>query len=106
MNLDQYFGTLSGMVALTLIVAGYLNTHLFTTSATWIKRVVSWLIPIVLSFVGLWQNIGMFEGVNVLWTAIYGLATGLISNGLFDISVIQAILEFIKAKKPEPKDNN
>lgn len=103
MNLDQYFGTLAGMVALTLLVAGYLNTHFFTNAATWIKRVVSWGVPIILSFIGLWQNVGMFEGINILWTAIYGLATGLISNGVFDIAVIQSILEFIKAKKPEPK---
>lgn len=105
MNLDQYFGTLAGMVALTLLVAGYLNTHIFTNSATWVKRVVSWTVPIILSFIGLWQHAGMFETVNALWTGIYGFATGLISNGVFDIAVIQAILEFIKAKKPEPKKN-
>ena len=101
LNLNEYFGSLSLMASLVAIITGYLNTYvpfLKNANGTW-KQIVSWVISIVVVFIGQLKSVGMVAETNTLWTAITGVAVGLVANGIFDIKIVQAILSFIKANK-------
>lgn len=99
LNINEYFGSLSLMASLVAIITGYLNTYvpfLKSANGTW-KQVTSWVISIALVFIGQFKGVGLVAETTALWTAITGVAVGLIANGIFDIKIVQAILSFIKA---------
>lgn len=99
-DISSYFQSLGLTAGLTLIITGYLNTHALKTANSTIKQIVSWVVAIALAFVGMWKGIGMFSSLSIGWTIVSGLAVGLVANGIFDVALVQSILEFIKAKKP------
>lgn len=99
MDYSQYFISLAATAATATIVTGYVTTHLLKTLSSQMKQVASWVIAIGICFLANWQGWGLFADLSLVWTAIYGLATGLVSNGIFDINVIQIILGAIGAKK-------
>jgi hypothetical protein len=101
LNINEYFGSLSLMASLVAIITGYLNTHvpfLKNANGTW-KQIISWVISIVVVFIGQLKSVGMVAETSALWTGITGVAVGLVANGIFDIKIVQAILSFIKANK-------
>jgi hypothetical protein len=100
-DINDYFGSLGLMASLVAIITGYLNTHVpFLQKANGtIKQLVSWAISIGLVFIGQLKSVGMVADSSTLWTAITGIAVGLVANGIFDIKLVQAILSFIKANK-------
>lgn len=100
-NINDYFGSLGLMASLVAIITGYLNTHVsFLKNANGtVKQIVSWVISILVVFIGQLKSVGMVAETSTLWTAITGVAVGLVANGIFDIKLVQAILSFIKANK-------
>jgi hypothetical protein len=104
-DINNYFGDLGLLSGLVTIITGYLNTHVpFLKNANGtIKQLVSWAVAILVVFVGQLKAVGMVAELNTLWTAITGVAVGLIANGIFDINLVKAILSFIKANKTEKK---
>jgi hypothetical protein len=98
-DISSYFATLSAAAGLVVIISGYVNAHVFVSSSATLKQIVSWVIAIAIAFVGQIKGIGMFVDTSILWTAANGLAVGLVANGIFDITIVQSVLEFIKAKK-------
>jgi len=99
-DISSYFGTLAAAAGLVVILAGYVNTHVFSTASATVKQIVSWVLAIVVAFVGQIKGLGVFASTDVIWTVLNGLGVGLVANGIFDVGLVQSILEFIKAKKP------
>jgi hypothetical protein len=97
-DISNYFGSLATLASLTVIITGYINTHLFETGGVW-KQLVSWIVAISLAFIGQSKGIGIVADTDFWWTLINGLSIGLVANGLFDVTLIQNILQFLKAKK-------
>ena len=97
--IENYFvdlGALSGLVVI-------LSLALFSVvkiPVLWAKQIITWLISIGLAFVGQIWNIGIFEGVNTVWTIILGVGGGLLANGIYDATFVQMMLEFLKIKIP------
>lgn len=101
MNLEDYFGTISAMLGASLLITGWITTQVIKDGSNTVNRIVSWLVPIALSFAGKALGLGMFETMTVLWTAINGLGIALAANGVFDITFIQQLLALIGARKKE-----
>lgn len=116
------FSTLGGLAALTVVITGFINKT-FKVEKDWVKQLISWLVPVVVSVVGFALQLGLFAafGPLTLWTGwvysiLTGLGVGLISNGLYDINGVQSLLDLItkwigtlQAKKaaknqPQPKE--
>jgi hypothetical protein len=95
-DISNYFGSLAALASLTVIISGYINTHIFSLGSSTLKQVVSWVVAILVCVVGSLK--GLVVDTSVLWTIVNGLAVGLVANGIFDVSIVQSILEFIKAK--------
>lgn len=98
MDLTLYFTSFGALAGLVIIITEFLK-NLLKANTTW-SQVISWGVSMLLVFIGNIFSLGAFVGLTPLWIAIYGIATGLVANGLFDINIIQAILEFIKLRKP------
>jgi hypothetical protein len=96
-DLSPYFGTLTAVAALVLLVTGWVKTHLVKVDG-WKAHLLSWVVSGVIAFVGKWQGLGIFADSTILWTVLNAVAVGLIANGLYTIDVIQKILELLKAK--------
>jgi len=98
-DISSYFGSLAALASLTVILTGYLNTHVLAGLPSTGKQIASWCVAVVLAFVGQMKGVGFVADTSFVWTAINGLAVGLIANGIFDVKIVQSILEFVKAKK-------
>ena len=97
-NFNVWFGTLAGIAAVTVFVAGFFNTLLGIGKKIW-RQIVSWIVAVILVFAGSIFNIGFIADFPWLTTLVYGLAAGLVANGMFDINIVKAILEFLNLKK-------
>ena len=98
-DISSYFTSLTLLAALATIVSGYVNTHALSNASSTMKQIASWVVAIGLAFVGSLKGLGIVADTSVLFTALNGLAIGLVSNGIFDVSLVQSVLEFIRAKK-------
>jgi len=96
MDLVQYFQSLPLIAALIITVSEYL-TRFTKVYGLW-AQIQSWAISIAIALLGYFLQLGIFEGINLLWTFIYGISAGLIANGLFDFELIKAFLELIKVR--------
>ena len=93
-NINVWLATLSGVAAVTVFLAAFLNTLLKTKG--FMKQVVAWVVAILLLVVGNLVNMGFMAELNWLHTIVYGIAAGFISNGIFDLETIKAILRALK----------
>lgn len=89
------------LAALVTVASGYLNTHLplLKEAGATAKQITSWVVSIALVFIGQVKSVGIVAELNTLWTVINGIAVGLVANGVFDITLVQSILTFLKANK-------
>ena len=85
------------MAAVTVFLAAFLNTLLKTQG--FVKQLVAWIISILLLVVGNLLNMGFMAELNWLHTIVYGIAAGFISNGIFDLETVKAILRALKIEK-------
>ena len=60
------------------------------------KQVVAWIIAILLLVIGNLVNMGFMAELTWLHTIVYGIAAGFISNGIFDLETVKAILRALK----------
>lgn len=93
-NFNLYLQTLGGIAALTLFVAGLLNKLLKTEG--FYKQLVAWLVAIVLAVIGNLLNIGLTAEATWINTIIFGVASGFIANGIFDIDLVKRLLQALK----------
>lgn len=97
-NFNTWFATLGGIAALTVFVAAFITTIFKVSAKVW-KQIIAWLVAVALVTAGNLLNIGFVADFPWITTIIYGLAAGLVANGLFDINTVQALLSLINLKK-------
>ena len=100
-NINVWLGSLTGIAAVTVFIAGFVNTLLKTTGF-W-KQLVAWVVSIILLVIGNAVNMGFMAELSWLHTLIYGIAGGFLANGIFDIEFIKTILRFLKVIPAEVK---
>ena len=98
-NINVWLGSLAGVAAVTVFLAGAVNTLLKTTG--FIKQLIAWIIAIILLVVGNLVNLGFMAEMNWLHTLVYGIAAGFLANGIFDIALVKLLLQAIGF---EPKE--
>lgn len=96
-NFNTWLASLAGMAAVTVFLAGAVNTLFKTTG--FVKQLVAWIIAIVLLIAGNLVNLGFMADLSWLHTIIYGVAAGFIANGIFDIEFVKVILRLLKIEK-------
>ena len=96
-NINVWLASLAGVAAVTVFLAAFLNTLLKTQG--FVKQLVAWIISILLLVVGNLLNMGFMAELNWLHTIVYGIAAGFISNGIFDLETVRAILRALKIEK-------
>jgi biotin transporter BioY len=94
MDIGNYFVSLLALVPLVVLISEFLKKT-FKVEKSWLKQVLSWVVAVVLCLVGDWLNLGMFKDFSLITTLAYGVATGLVANGVFDISIVQTLLNLL-----------
>lgn len=95
----EYFTTLSALAGAVLVVTQFALKFIHTK----FDQYFSWLMAVILSVVGWLFQIGVF--VELPWWSIpiYATAAGLAANGLYDINVINWVLNVVFAKAKNKK---
>ena len=95
---DVFVGSLGGLAVVSIWLTGVIN-GLFRDAKSWIKQVVSWLVPTVFAiFVTYVLGVGFLVGRSILEILVFGLAAGLVSNGLFDIGFVKTAVNWLVGK--------
>ena len=92
-NINVWLGSLAGIAAVTVFLASVVN-KLFKFEGFW-RQLSAWLIAVILMALGNLVNLGFMAEMDWLHTIVYGIATGFISNGIFDIAFVQLVLQTI-----------
>jgi len=96
-NFPVWFGTLAGIAALGVFLAGVVN-GLFKITGKVGKQIVAWIICVVLAFIGNLINLGFLSEATWVITLIYGLGAGLVANGIFDVALVKAFILAIESQ--------
>ncbi len=96
-NINVWLGSLAGIAAVTVFLAAAVN-KLLKLEGFW-KQLMAWIVAILLMVVGNLVNLGFMAELDWLHTIVYGIAAGFISNGIFDLETVKAILRALKIEK-------
>ena len=97
-NFNVLIGSLAGYAAVSIFITGLVNGWLKVTKS-WIKQIVSWLIPMALVLaVSLLLKAGFLAGESIIKILVFGAGAGLVSNGIFDIAFVNTIVGWIVEK--------
>lgn len=96
-DIQSYFVSIAALASLVVIISSWINNLLNLKG--FYKQLSSWIIALILSFIGWALQIGMFVGLQWYIVILYGFGVGLVANGIFDISIIQLVLKFLKIEK-------
>jgi hypothetical protein len=94
-ELGQYLTTLGGIAAAVTVVTQFVLKYVKTKY----DQILSWVVSLIICAAGWILNLGIFQGIDWYWIIIYAVASGLAANGIFDIPVINALLNLIPKKK-------
>jgi len=100
-QMPTWFGTLAGFAAVTVFLGSVVTSLFKITKSVW-KQIVAWAVAIVLCLVGNLVNFGLLSEATLLQTLVYGLGAGLVANGIFDVSIVQLILQYLKLEVKKP----
>ena len=100
-NLNLYLGSMIGVAAMATFLGALLNGLLKVTKA-FVKQLIVWLVAIVTLVIANLVNIGYAAEFTIWQSLLHGLGAGLVANGIFDVPIVKAIMEFIENlfKKP------
>lgn len=98
-NIGIWVGTLTGVTGLTIFLTA-LVLKLFKVTGSGLKQLISWGLGFLLIVALNLLHIGFAK--ELLWYGVlaYGIAVSLAANRLFDIGLLQSILEMFKLTKP------
>jgi hypothetical protein len=89
------FGSFAALIALIATVTPFITGVIGKfTSKGWVMQVSAWVIALILTLIGWFANIGFLAGEPILTVIATGVGAGLISNGIFDIKIVEEILKF------------
>ncbi len=92
-SINVWLGSLAGIAAVTVFLAAELN-KLLKLEGFW-KQLMAWIVAILLMVVGNLVNLGFMAELDWMHTIVYGIAAGFVSNGIFDITLVQLLLQAI-----------
>ena len=103
MGIEQYFTDLLLLAGFVTLVSEFIFGKLLKVSGT-VAQVGSWVVAEAVTFFGFFTGVGgILTDVTQIWVvAVYGLAAGLVANGIFDINIVKALLEFLKLRVKKP----
>lgn len=90
------FGSLAGLAALVVPASAFVKRYLVTKAPT---QVLSWSLSVALAYGASALGLGLFAATGPLGTLLYGLAGGLIANGVFDVQLTQSLLAKVNLHK-------
>ena len=90
------FGSLASLAALVVPATGFVKKYLVTKAPS---QVLSWSLSVALAYGASALGLGLFAATGPVGTLVYGLAGGLIANGLFDVSLTQSLLAKLNLAK-------
>lgn len=109
----ECFGSLAGIALLCSIISGYIIKwfNVKSENRQWTSWLVSVCITAVAVVLGVFCDFGIFKTFTVedwiswLYAIITAILGGLLSNGIYDINMVQKVLDWIGAfpKKEENK---
>jgi len=86
-DLNYWLSSTATVAGLTIFLT-VLVTKLWKTITAFWKQIVALIIALVLMAIGNLVNIGFMAEFNVVTTVVYGLVTGFMANGLYDLKNI------------------
>lgn len=102
-NLNIYLASMVGVAAMSTFLGALLN-GLLKIVKPFVKQLVVWLVAITVMVIANAVNIG-YGGEFTYWQSLlHGLGAGLVANGIFDIPIVKAIMEFIEKLLNKPKE--
>lgn len=97
-NFNTFVGSLAGYAAVAIFLTGLVNGWSKLTKS-WMKQVISWVVPVVLVIlVSLVLKAGFLAGESFIKVIIFGLGAGLVSNGIFDIAFVNTMVNWVVEK--------
>jgi Na+(H+)/acetate symporter ActP len=102
MGIIELFTTLFVLSSGVVILAEYITK--FTKVSGTLAQVQSWAVSIIIGIFCSWLNFGVFHGTTTMGGVLYGVLIGLISNGIFDITLVKKVLAMIYARSNDVKD--
>jgi len=102
---DVFVGSLGGLAVVSVWLTGLIN-GLIPNVKSWIKQIVSWIVPTVFALIVTYLfKVGFLVDKGILEVLIFGVGAGLVSNGIFDIGFVKAavnwLIDKIIPKKPD-----
>lgn len=83
-GINDYFVSIAALIPLVTGITQFLKLK-FSLKGV-VPQLLSWLVSVVLCFIGWLFGLGLFETIdNWLLVLLYGGATGLGANGFYDI---------------------
>ena len=106
--LNDYFASITALAGLVVVVSQFV-IKLFPEGGAnlsgLIKQAISWAVAIGLGFLGKVLALGIFAGLPWYLVLAYGLAAGLVANGIFKANILQGIIDVMYKlfQKPQTK---
>ena len=94
---DVLIQSLAGFAAVSVFITGLVNGWSRITKS-WVKQVVSWVVPVGSVIIVSALNLGFLADQPVINSVIFGLGCGLVSNGIFDIAFVNTFINWIVGK--------
>lgn len=106
----EFFGSFAAFAGGVVVVTQFLN-QLFNVKAGWAQQLISWLTSMGMAALGYGMQWGYLAALGTpdqwqgwVMAGVAGFGAGLASNGLYDIKIVQTVVEWIWSfirKKPE-----
>lgn len=93
-DINTVFASLAGVATGSVLISALFIKWVKVTKS-WVRQLVSWIAPVALFVAGNLLNIGFMAEFTWIMTFVYGLGAALVSNGIFDIELVQAFLAAI-----------
>lgn len=95
---DEFTASLAGLAVVSVWLTGLVN-GMIKDAKSWIKQVVSWVVPTVFALVITYLlKVGFLVDRSILEVLIFGLGAGLVSNGIFDIGFVNSAVNWLIGK--------
>lgn len=101
---ESYFATFAGIVVVTSLITEVIKSLFKTELNSWIQRIISWIVGILLGLFAWIFDLGMFMDLEWWQSLLWGFGAGLASNGLFDTGLIEWLFGLFTNKKTENKE--
>ena len=107
MNFSEYFFSISGVVALVLLLTEFLKQVFDFRNQIFIRlwqlkittsQFVSWVIAILTAIAGYTFDLGLFADLSLFTSIIAGVGAGLMANGMADTKIMLLILALFNIK--------